>query len=392
MLRAPIERLGANATHVVLELGRIASFGASTLRGWLAPAFWMPRRLSREIYDTGVLSLPIIVLSGITVGLVLGLQLFWVLSVFGAETSLGGVIGLVLVRELGPVLTGLLVTGRAGSAMAAEIAVMNASEQLDGMRTMAMDPVRFVVGPKSLAMIACMPLLNAIFICCAIAGSYLIAVRLLGRRALVAACVAIVVLSPVLRWIALERTQNAYAAIFLLPMRADGLMAGVLCAVAMRSPDTVDFLRARLRGLILFAVLSGGGLAGLSLGKHGATSPLVVGFGYSAMALFFSALLLLALLQPGSVFARTLSAPVLGFIGRTSYFVYLAHLPVWYWLHWLIREKAPTHLTGLAILVTCLATVVTFALAALSWRFLEEPLLGLGRRFQYRPGSSPGKA
>ena len=218
------------------------------------------------------------------------------------------------------------------------------------------------------------------------------AVRLLGRRALVAACVAIVVLSPVLRWIALERTQNAYAAIFLLPMRADGLMAGVLCAVAMRSPDTVDFLRARLRGLILFAVLSGGGLAGLSLGKHGATSPLVVGFGYSAMALFFSALLLLALLQPGSVFARTLSAPVLGFIGRTSYFVYLAHLPVWYWLHWLIREKAPTHLTGLAILVTCLATVVTFALAALSWRFLEEPLLGLGRRFQYRPGSSPGKA
>ena len=134
----------------------------------------------REIYDTGVLSLPIIVLSGITVGLVLGLQLFWVLSVFGAETSLGGVIGLVLVRELGPVLTGLLVTGRAGSAMAAEIAVMNASEQLDGMRTMAMDPVRFVVGPKSLAMIACMPLLNAIFICCAIAGSYLIAVRLLG--------------------------------------------------------------------------------------------------------------------------------------------------------------------------------------------------------------------
>jgi phospholipid/cholesterol/gamma-HCH transport system permease protein len=180
VLRPPIERLGARATDAVLELGRVASFGASTVRGWLRPAAWLPRRLVREIYDTGVLSLPIIVLSGLTIGLVLGLQLFWVLSTFGAETSLGGVIGLVLLRELGPVLTGLLVTGRAGSAMAAEIAVMNASEQLDGMRTMAMDPVRFVVGPKSLAMILCMPLLNAIFIGCAIGGAYLIVVRLLG--------------------------------------------------------------------------------------------------------------------------------------------------------------------------------------------------------------------
>lgn len=218
------------------------------------------------------------------------------------------------------------------------------------------------------------------------------AVRLLSRRALVTGCVAIVLISPVLRWIALERTQNAYAAIFLLPMRADGLMAGVLCAVAMRSPTAVEFLRARLRGMILLAVLLGAGLAGLSIGGHGATSPLVVGFGYSAMAVFFSLLLILVLLQPGSIFARTLSVPLLGFIGRTSYFVYLAHLPVWYWLHWFIRGKAPTHLTGLAVAVTCLAAAATFALAALSWRCLEQPLLRLGRRFHYRQGSTPGKA
>lgn len=179
-VRAQIERLGANATGALLELGRVASFGAATLRAWLRPSFWLLPRLLRELFDTGVLSLPIIVLSGLTVGMVLGLQLFWVLVVFGAETSEGGVVGLVLVRELGPVLTGLLVTGRAGSAMAAEIAVMNASEQLDGMRTMAMDPIRFVVGPKALAMLLCMPLLNGIFICFALGGAYLVAVQLLG--------------------------------------------------------------------------------------------------------------------------------------------------------------------------------------------------------------------
>lgn len=182
-MRAAIERLGASSLQLVHELGRIAVFGGATAKGVARPAFWLLPRLVREIYDTGVLSLPIITLSGLTVGMVLGLQLFWLLTTFGAETSLGGAVGATLVRELGPVLTGLLVTGRAGSAMAAEIAVMNASEQLDGMRTMAVDPVRFVVGPKALAMILCMPLLNGIFICSAIAGTWLIAVQLLGLDA-----------------------------------------------------------------------------------------------------------------------------------------------------------------------------------------------------------------
>lgn len=179
-MRAAIERLGAQAIRLVHELGRMAAFGAAAVAGWARPAFWLFPRLVREVYDTGVLSLPIVCLSGITVGSVLGLQLFWVLEKFGAETSEGGVVGLVLIRELGPVLTGLLVTGRAGSAMAAEIAVMNASEQLDGLRTMAMDPIRFVVGPKFLAMLVCMPLLNGLFVCSAFGGAYAIAVRLLG--------------------------------------------------------------------------------------------------------------------------------------------------------------------------------------------------------------------
>jgi phospholipid/cholesterol/gamma-HCH transport system permease protein len=180
MVREGIGRLGANSIQLVHELGRVAVFGAAAALGLLRPAFWLLPRLVREIYDTGVLSLPIVTLSGLTVGMVLGLQLFWLLTTFGAETSLGGAVGATLVRELGPVLTGLLVTGRAGSSMAAEIAVMNASEQLDGLRTMAVDPVRFVVGPKALAMVLCMPLLNGIFICSAIGGTWLVAVQLLG--------------------------------------------------------------------------------------------------------------------------------------------------------------------------------------------------------------------
>ena len=92
-------------------------------------------------------------------------------------------IGLTLIRELGPVLTGLLVTGRAGSAMATEIAVMTATEQIDGMRTMAVDPMRFVVGPKALAITLALPLLSCLFIVFAIFGAYLVGVQLLGLDA-----------------------------------------------------------------------------------------------------------------------------------------------------------------------------------------------------------------
>ena len=87
MVRAAIERLGATATRGVHELGRMAAFGGATATGWARPSFWLLPRLVREIYDTGVLSLPIVCLSGLTVGSVLGLPPFWVLTPFGAETS-----------------------------------------------------------------------------------------------------------------------------------------------------------------------------------------------------------------------------------------------------------------------------------------------------------------
>ena len=171
--------LGFRTVSFVVHLGRMAGFVAAIALHGLRPP-WRIRRLVSEIYDVGVLSLAIVCLSGATVGAVLGLQGYTTLARFGAESSLGAVVGLVLVRELGPVLTALLVTGRAGSAMAAEIASMVTTEQLDGLRMMSIDPVDFVVTPKALAMLIVMPMLNGLFIAFALFGGYVVGVELLG--------------------------------------------------------------------------------------------------------------------------------------------------------------------------------------------------------------------
>jgi len=174
-----LRKLGFRAYSFIVHLGRMAVFlGAIALNTVRPP--WRLRRFAGELFDVGVLSLAIVCLSGATVGAVLGLQGYTTLTRFGAENSLGAVVGLSLVRELGPVLTALLVTGRAGSAMAAEIASMVTTEQLDGLRMMSIDPIHFVVTPKALAMLVAMPMLNALFIGFALFGGYLVGVQLLG--------------------------------------------------------------------------------------------------------------------------------------------------------------------------------------------------------------------
>jgi phospholipid/cholesterol/gamma-HCH transport system permease protein len=175
----PIQELGLRTVSLIAHLGRLTAFVVQIARQTVRPP-WRVQRLVDEIYDVGVLSLAIVCLSGATVGAVLGLQGYVTLSRFGAEGSLGAVVGLSLVRELGPVLTALLVTGRAGSAMAAEIASMVTTEQLDGLRMMSVDPIDFVVKPKALAMLIAMPMLNALFIVLALFGGYLVGVQLLG--------------------------------------------------------------------------------------------------------------------------------------------------------------------------------------------------------------------
>jgi phospholipid/cholesterol/gamma-HCH transport system permease protein len=134
----------------------------------------------QQLYSVGVLTLVIIVVSGLFVGMVLGLQGYNTLVDFGAEESLGVVVALSLVRELGPVVSALLFAGRAGSALTAEIGLMKATEQLSGMEMMAVDPMARVVAPRFVAAILSMPLLAAIFSAVGVIGGQLVGVQLLG--------------------------------------------------------------------------------------------------------------------------------------------------------------------------------------------------------------------
>src|SRR6185369_896554 len=164
-LMRPIQDLGWAVVRFIVDLGALTLFTLQVVRATLVPP-WRFRLFVDELYKLGVLSLVIICVCGLAVGMVLGLQGYNTLVRFGAAESLGAVVGLTLVRELGPVLTALLATGRAGSATAAEIGTMVATEQLDGLRMMSVDPIDLVVTPKALAMIAVMPLLSGLFIVC----------------------------------------------------------------------------------------------------------------------------------------------------------------------------------------------------------------------------------
>ncbi len=134
----------------------------------------------RQIYVVGALSLVIILVSGVFIGMVLALQGYNTLVDFGAEESLGVLVALSLVRELGPVVTALLYAGRAGSALTAGIGLMKSTEQLAAMEMMAVDPMRRVVAPRFLAGIVSMPLLAAVFSWVGIHGGYFVGVGLLA--------------------------------------------------------------------------------------------------------------------------------------------------------------------------------------------------------------------
>src|SRR4029078_2096438 len=175
----PVQDLGFWVLRFVDDLGKLAIFTAQILGSLFTPPV-RARAFVTEVFKLGVLSLIIICVCGLAVGMVLGLQGYNTLVRFGAAESLGAVVALSLVLELGPVLTALLATGRAGSATAAEIGTMVATEQLDGLRMMSVDPVDYVVTARPVSMGLVMPPLAAIFIVCGIFGGWLVGVRLLG--------------------------------------------------------------------------------------------------------------------------------------------------------------------------------------------------------------------
>ncbi len=174
-----LRRLGSAAIAAVGRLGYAARFFAAVVRETPAAFTRLPLTV-REIYFSGVLSLVIILVSGLFVGMVLALQGYDVLQRYGADDSLGILVALSLVRELGPVVAGLLFASRAGSAITAEIGLMKATEQLSAMEMMAVDPLARVVAPRFWGGVISMPLLAALFSTLGVFGAYLVGVRLIG--------------------------------------------------------------------------------------------------------------------------------------------------------------------------------------------------------------------
>jgi len=178
LLRA-LEHLGQTVIAKILRLGFAARF-LFYLVLHSGMAFRRLRLTIREIYFAGVLSLIIILVSGLFVGMVLGLQGYETLQRYGSSEALGILVALSLVRELGPVVAGLLFASRAGSAITAEIGLMKATEQIAAMEMMAVDPIARVVAPRFWAGVISMPLLAALFSAMGIFGGYLVAVQLIG--------------------------------------------------------------------------------------------------------------------------------------------------------------------------------------------------------------------
>lgn len=174
-----MDRVGGIPRALVSELGRMGVFLVRTVGSALMPPLKFGRLL-KQIRFIGFDSLLVILLTGAFTGMVLAYQGFFTLARVGSTGFLGPMVCLSLIRELGPVLTGLMVTGRAGSAVAAEIGIMRITEQIDELEVLGLSPYRYLIVPNLLAALICVPLLTAIFDVIGIAGGYFVGVQLLG--------------------------------------------------------------------------------------------------------------------------------------------------------------------------------------------------------------------
>jgi phospholipid/cholesterol/gamma-HCH transport system permease protein len=174
-----IESLGTHIFNFLETWGRAVVFLFKSVWALVTPPY-RPYLFLNQMLQIGFNSTLVVVLIGIFTGAVLAVQGEYTLAKFGATAFTGSAVALSLIRELGPVLTALMVIGRAGSAITAEIGIMRITEQLDALKSMAVDPLRFLMAPRILAGIIAMPMLAAIFIVVGIFGGYVVAVGLLG--------------------------------------------------------------------------------------------------------------------------------------------------------------------------------------------------------------------
>ena len=182
LILTPIRRLGLIPLSVLGELGRMGLFLGRAVFYTFAPPLKFFRVL-KQIRFIGLDSVLVIVLTGAFTGMVIGFQGYYTLSRVGSTAFLGPMVALSLLRELGPVMTALMVTGRAGSAVTAEIGIMRITEQIDELEILGLSPYRYLVVPNLLAALVSVPLLTAIFNVVGILGGYLVGGRLLGVNA-----------------------------------------------------------------------------------------------------------------------------------------------------------------------------------------------------------------
>lgn len=177
-LTSPVAVLGGTVMQWVQGMGAMAIFFSKSFR-----MIFHTKQLAmiiQQVYYIGARSATIVMLVGLFTGMVLGLQLFHTLTKFGSAGVLGSAVALSLIRELGPVLTAIMITARAGSSMAAEIGIQRISEQIDALHAMRIDPLRFLISPRIAASIISFPLLTAFFDLIGIIGGYMSGVLLLG--------------------------------------------------------------------------------------------------------------------------------------------------------------------------------------------------------------------
>jgi phospholipid/cholesterol/gamma-HCH transport system permease protein len=179
MIQNFLGAIGGGLLDIIARIGFVTrSF--FKLLGRTPGALKRPALISEQVHFIGNYSLLIIVVSGLFVGMVLGLQGYYTLSQFGADEKLGQLVALSLLRELGPVVTALLFAGRAGTSLTAEIGLMKAGEQLSAMEMMAVNPVQRVLAPRFWAGLLAMPVLATVFSAIGIIGGYLVGVQLIG--------------------------------------------------------------------------------------------------------------------------------------------------------------------------------------------------------------------
>ncbi|MBI3994731.1 MAG: ABC transporter permease [Nitrospirae bacterium] len=173
-----LELLGVKTTKFIEEIGNICLLFLQTIKWSLRPPLGF-RNILKQMEEVGVRSIPVVLITAVSTGMVLALQSHTGFKRFNAESLVGTVVALSMTRELGPVLTALIVAGRAGAAMAAELGTMRVTEQIDALSTMAANPIKYLVVPRLLAGMLMLPILTIFSDAIGIAGGYFVAVQVL---------------------------------------------------------------------------------------------------------------------------------------------------------------------------------------------------------------------